>query len=604
MRVQAGASPLAGTGTLVLVRRACLPPPSVRATPTRNETSEERDANRRAGNRHGRKCDRDEARGARPRGDDGLAHRRQRAGDRMGELRRATGARQGTFADATSLGELSSTALAGVHTLEALEASRRATSREGPDRRREPARLLAGHAAHAVGLQHRLARRADPARVPGAPGREGAEHDELHVMVDPVSSRATTTCSCAAPTTRRSRTRSACSRASAGPREDRRPRGHPAARGTEAYLLFWIRLWGALQTGHFNIRVVAVARAATMLAEMHAVPDTAARHRRDEVRRVVGRRRRQGARRRAAPRRGARARAARRRHRLGDGQDDRLADRARPRGLAAARRARARHAALDRRAHLVRARRDGDPRPRLRGRLVHRLAGRHRHRRRHTPAKIREIRAQRVRRRARRGQDRARRRLPGRLARHQRRHHARPRRHRRHRGRARGRARRGLRDLLRRRRRLHRRSAHRPGRPQAAAHLLRGDARDVGVGREGADAALGRARPQPQRPRPLPLDVLGRGGHLDRPRRGSHGTADHLGVTHSRDEVIFTLTGIPDRPGAAAPSSTPSPPSTSTSTRSSRTSCTAAPSSRSRCRSEDVPATRRALAFAGQRSGR
>ncbi len=29
-----------------------------------------------------------------------------------------------------------------------------------------------------------------------------------------------------------------------------------AARGTEAYLLFWIRLWGALQTGHFNIRVV------------------------------------------------------------------------------------------------------------------------------------------------------------------------------------------------------------------------------------------------------------------------------------------------------------------------------------------------------------
>ena len=29
-----------------------------------------------------------------------------------------------------------------------------------------------------------------------------------------------------------------------------------AARGTEAYLLFWIRLWGALQTGYFNISVV------------------------------------------------------------------------------------------------------------------------------------------------------------------------------------------------------------------------------------------------------------------------------------------------------------------------------------------------------------
>jgi predicted dinucleotide-binding enzyme len=28
------------------------------------------------------------------------------------------------------------------------------------------------------------------------------------------------------------------------------------ARGTEAYLMLWIRLWGALQTGHFNVRVV------------------------------------------------------------------------------------------------------------------------------------------------------------------------------------------------------------------------------------------------------------------------------------------------------------------------------------------------------------
>jgi len=28
-----------------------------------------------------------------------------------------------------------------------------------------------------------------------------------------------------------------------------------AARGTEAYLLLWIRLWGALGTGHFNVKV-------------------------------------------------------------------------------------------------------------------------------------------------------------------------------------------------------------------------------------------------------------------------------------------------------------------------------------------------------------
>lgn len=29
-----------------------------------------------------------------------------------------------------------------------------------------------------------------------------------------------------------------------------------AARGTEAYLLLWLRLWGAFQTGHLNIKVV------------------------------------------------------------------------------------------------------------------------------------------------------------------------------------------------------------------------------------------------------------------------------------------------------------------------------------------------------------
>jgi predicted dinucleotide-binding enzyme len=29
-----------------------------------------------------------------------------------------------------------------------------------------------------------------------------------------------------------------------------------AARGLEGYLLLWIRLWGHLQTGYFNVRVV------------------------------------------------------------------------------------------------------------------------------------------------------------------------------------------------------------------------------------------------------------------------------------------------------------------------------------------------------------
>jgi predicted dinucleotide-binding enzyme len=29
-----------------------------------------------------------------------------------------------------------------------------------------------------------------------------------------------------------------------------------AARGTEAYLLLWLRLWGTFQTGHLNIKVL------------------------------------------------------------------------------------------------------------------------------------------------------------------------------------------------------------------------------------------------------------------------------------------------------------------------------------------------------------
>ncbi len=141
--------------------------------------------------------------------------------------------------------------------------------------------------------------------------------------------------------------------------------------------------------------------------------------------------------------------------------------------------ARVRHARLRRRAHLERALRDGDPRPRPRGRVAHRLAGRHRHR--HGARQGEDRRGPRAapERGARQGPHRARRRLPGRLDR-ARGDDARPRRLRRDRGRARVGARRRVRDLHRRRRRLHRRSAHRPRRAEAAADLLRGDARDGG----------------------------------------------------------------------------------------------------------------------------
>jgi hypothetical protein len=73
---------------------------------------------------------------------------------------------------------------------------------------------------------------------------------------------------------------------------------------------------------------------------------------------------------------------------------------------------------------------------------------------------------------------------------------ARPRRLRHDGGRARrSTRRRRLRDLHGRGRRLHRRPANRPRRAQAGHGHLRGNARDVGVGREGHGAALDRGRP-------------------------------------------------------------------------------------------------------------
>ena len=119
------------------------------------------------------------------------------------------------------------------------------------------------------------------------------------------------------------------------------------------------------------------------------------------------------------------------------------------------------HAALDRRADLVRAVRDGDQRPRPPGDLADRLAGRDRHRHlAHQGADPRRARRPDPRGAGRRP-DRARGRLPGGLD-QPRRDHARPRRLGHDRGGAgRGDRRRGVRDLHRRGRRVHRRSADR-----------------------------------------------------------------------------------------------------------------------------------------------
>ena len=214
--------------------------------------------------------------------------------------------------------------------------------------------------------------------------------------------------------------------------------------------------------------------------------------------------------------------------------------------------ARARHAPLDRRADRVRARRDGRPRPRAGGRVVHRLAGGDPHglgpHAREDPADHAGAHP----RGARRGEDRPRRGVPGLLARHDGHHDARPRRRRPDRGRARGRARRVVRDLLRRPRRLHRRPAHRPGRAQARRpsrtrrcsrwpRPARGCSRCArSSSRAGTACRSTRARPSPRSREPGSQDVAG----MEAPIVSA--------VTHSEDEVLFTLRGVPDVPGTAA----------------------------------------------------
>ena len=73
--------------------------------------------------------------------------------------------------------------------------------------------------------------------------------------------------------------------------------------------------------------------------------------------------------------------------------------------------------------------------------------------------------------------------------------------------------------------RLQRRPADRARRAQAAGRLLRGDARDGGLGRRRAAAAQRRVRAQPRRAHPLPIELRRRARYRCRVRRGDHGAA-------------------------------------------------------------------------------
>ena len=146
----------------------------------------------------------------------------------------------------------------------------------------------------------------------------------------------------------------------------------------------------------------------------------------------------------------------------------------------------------------------------------------------HTKARILDVRADRITRRVGRGVDRPGGGLPGRLERVRHRDHARARRLR-HDRRGPGRSDRGgrVRDLHRRAGRVLGRSADRARCAQAGPGVLRGDARDGGLGRAGAPAARGRVRAPAGRADPLPLRVRGRPRYRCPLRGRIHGTTAH-----------------------------------------------------------------------------
>ena len=107
-------------------------------------------------------------------------------------------------------------------------------------------------------------------------------------------------------------------------------------------------------------------------------------------------------------------------------------------------------------------------------------------------------------------------------------------------------------NLHRRRRRVHRRPPGSPDRAQTPDGELRGDARDGRLGRQGAPAALGRIRADARSTDPLRFFLRGEPRYLCDWRGRDHGASPITAVTHSTEEARITLTGVPDRPGAAA----------------------------------------------------
>ena len=96
-----------------------------------------------------------------------------------------------------------------------------------------------------------------------------------------------------------------------------------------------------------------------------------------------------------------------------------------------------------------------------------------------------------------------------------------------------------------------RRPADRARRAQARAGVVRGDARDVGLRRRRAAAALGRVRAQPRRRIHCRSSLEDGPGTFVLMEQETMERPLVTAVTHSTDEARVTLTGVPDTPGVA-----------------------------------------------------
>jgi 8-hydroxy-5-deazaflavin:NADPH oxidoreductase len=168
--------------------------------------------------------------------------------------------RLGMFAEAAAHGEMIVNATAGAVSLEALEQA-------GEDnlngkvlidiaRHRQSPRLRKGHATFALGIEYRLAGRADTAEVSRGEGRQNLTHHDRTPHVDPAQLAAADYTVFVSGGDSDAKVKVSELLRSLGWTDIIDLGDISTARGTEMLLPIWLRLFGALQKPIFNFKIV------------------------------------------------------------------------------------------------------------------------------------------------------------------------------------------------------------------------------------------------------------------------------------------------------------------------------------------------------------